>query len=466
MKYYPELASLLDRYLVAADRSGAWLAQRLGVNPATVTRWRNGETRPNSPEMVIRLADVLGLHEPVLRQQFLYAAGYGYLERTENIDPAVQPPEQPSAIANAKDLLLLPPNAGRTFDYWQKFPLGYRAREMQTLAHWVAAGISGAVLGLPGVGKSNLLSFLCQRPDALRNYLPDEIDAVVLIPVALNNLLEATLSALHRLFVRAFYESRKHFTPPLQTRIAEAYQAVSTNPDAFFVQGALRDLLFAFEESATRVVLVLDRFDTAYRLWTPEMGDALRSLHASVRGTLTYILGVGRDLADLDEMTLSHDLYRLLATHLCYVGPLSEADARNLIARRLAMSMTPPTETEITCLLALTGGYPTLLKLVCHWWLMTANKPLLDQWLPTLSAETTVQKRLVDIWGALTPTEQQVLFSLQKITASGEPAVIAPGQQDSAVLTTLLDKGLCLREGANFRIFSALLADYIAHVEA
>lgn len=92
MNYYPEFAVLLDRYLSQADRSGAWLAQRLGVNPATVTRWRNGDTRPNSPEMVIRLADVLGLHEPALRQQFLHAAGYGYLEGSATTADASQTP--------------------------------------------------------------------------------------------------------------------------------------------------------------------------------------------------------------------------------------------------------------------------------------------------------------------------------------------------------------------------------------
>jgi len=311
MNYYPALATLLDRYLAAAERSGAWLAQRLGVNPATVTRWRNGETRPNSPEMVIRLADVLGRHEATARQQFLHAAGYGYLEQIGNPDPSVQLAEQPVDQNNAP---VLPPSTGRTFDYWQKFPRHYRTREMQTLAHWIAAGISGAVVGLPGVGKSNLLSFLCQRPEALHSYLPAEIETVVLVPVALNGLLENTVSALHRLFVRAFYERRRHFSPALQTMIGAAYQIVSTNHDAFLTQSALYDLLLAIEGSAMRIVLVLDRFDIACQLWTPAMYNALRSLHEQLRDRLIYILGVGRNLAELEDLALVGDLYRLLAT--------------------------------------------------------------------------------------------------------------------------------------------------------
>ncbi|MCE7981599.1 MAG: tetratricopeptide repeat protein [Caldilinea sp. CFX5] len=78
MSYYPDFAELLDQYLSAQERSGAWLAQRLGVNPATVTRWRNGDSRPNKPEIVIQVADLLGVHGEE-RQRFLLAAGYGYL---------------------------------------------------------------------------------------------------------------------------------------------------------------------------------------------------------------------------------------------------------------------------------------------------------------------------------------------------------------------------------------------------
>jgi len=79
MNYYPKFAQLLDSYLSNFDRSGAWLAQRLEVNPATITRWRNGDSRPNRPETIIQLADVLGIHGDE-RQALLHAAGYGYLE--------------------------------------------------------------------------------------------------------------------------------------------------------------------------------------------------------------------------------------------------------------------------------------------------------------------------------------------------------------------------------------------------
>jgi len=44
------------------------------------------------------------------------------------------------------------------------------------------------------------------------------------------------------------------------------------------------------------------------------MYNALRSLHEQLRDRLIYILGVGRNLAELEDLALVGDLYRLLAT--------------------------------------------------------------------------------------------------------------------------------------------------------
>lgn len=80
MNYYPEFARLVNRYLQARDRTPTWLARQLGVNPGTVNRWLNQEARPSAPAMVIRVADLLGVHRPQERQALLTAAGYGYQE--------------------------------------------------------------------------------------------------------------------------------------------------------------------------------------------------------------------------------------------------------------------------------------------------------------------------------------------------------------------------------------------------
>ena len=102
---------------------------------------------------------------------------------------------------------------------WRNFPVTYRAEEMQLLAQWILAGEGCSVVGLSGCGRSNLLNFLCHRPEALRNYLPAEADPVVLIPVDLNNLPANDPATFYRLLLRAFYWLRERFEPELSETI-------------------------------------------------------------------------------------------------------------------------------------------------------------------------------------------------------------------------------------------------------
>jgi ABC-type lipoprotein export system ATPase subunit len=46
---------------------------------------------------------------------------------------------------------------------WETYPRTYRSKEIKILTDWIRTGESGSVMGLAGVGKSNLLGFLCHR---------------------------------------------------------------------------------------------------------------------------------------------------------------------------------------------------------------------------------------------------------------------------------------------------------------
>lgn len=96
MAYQPEFAELLTQSLARLDRSPAWLAQRLGVNPSTVSRWLNQSGRPADPETVVRVADILGI--PAQMQALLAAAGYGYVEGESQPAPPSAPPPAPLSL--------------------------------------------------------------------------------------------------------------------------------------------------------------------------------------------------------------------------------------------------------------------------------------------------------------------------------------------------------------------------------
>ncbi|MEZ4660171.1 MAG: helix-turn-helix transcriptional regulator [Caldilineaceae bacterium] len=76
MRNKKEFADIVGQYLAQQERSQAWLAQRLGVERSTVTRWLNHGNLPNSPETVILIADILGIQDAEERAALLDSAGY------------------------------------------------------------------------------------------------------------------------------------------------------------------------------------------------------------------------------------------------------------------------------------------------------------------------------------------------------------------------------------------------------
>src|SRR5690554_3753114 len=122
-------------------------------------------------------------------------------------------------------------------------PDNYRAEEMALLVSWIASGESGSVLGLPGVGRSTLLDYLCQRPQRLNRHAGDQGAAVVALAVDLNNLPDNSLATLYRTLLRSFYEAQEQFPPPLRRAIRDLFYANRHTNDAFVAQTALRQLL-------------------------------------------------------------------------------------------------------------------------------------------------------------------------------------------------------------------------------
>jgi hypothetical protein len=188
------------------------------------------------------------------------------------------------------------------------------------------------------------------------------------------------------------------------------------------------------------------------------------------------------------------DMYVLLDRYVCWVGPMVEADARQLMAQELGTvpasgpavekleKTIPLAEEKIQLLLALTGRFPALLKAACHWWLVAKEKPALSDWTEVLLADRTLQYRLEELWAGLTQEEQLVLSEVQKLqvravsSEDGEEqtqndqkklakAFEGLNKQSGPVLARLIDKGLCRQTEPGWGLVGDLLAAYVTQVE-
>lgn len=307
---------------------------------------------------------------------------------------------------------------------WSDYEITYCAREMAQLAEWMKFGLSGTVVGLPGTGKSNLLGFLSHRLDARRFYLKETADSVFVIPIDLNNLPANNMATFYRVILRSFYEMRHQFSANLQDQIVHLYRENRASRDPFLTQSALREILFQVQAEKKRVVLVMDGFDLFCEQANVRLTRTLRGLRDSFKHVVSFIVGMRQEVVYLSDPTVLGDLYELLDTHVCWVHPMLPADAAHLIKKQTFQSLTKPDEKAVQLIGTVTGRYPSLLKVACHYWLTHQDSTSADWDVNVLVSHPPFTYRLAEIWRGLTGEEQMVLTEVQKLQNLAEVAEI------------------------------------------
>jgi len=334
-----------------------------------------------------------------------------------------------------------------------RFWPGFRQELLDCLRHWLAVGTSGALVGLAGAGKSNLLLYLARYPEKLVQ--EDNVSFTVLVTVDLNLLVDRQPTTLYRLILRGCWHQRHRFSESALSLIERLYDENKQTRDLFLAQTAVHDLLAAVERQGGRVVLILDQFDHFCRTASAELTMLLRSLRDSFKETLIYFVGMRQAVIYMPEPQMLGELYQLLDTHVCWVGAMRPVDAQMFVVQEFGRANQQAAAEEITLLLALTGGYAALLKAACAWWLTMPERPPLNQWRAVLGAHPPIQNRLKDIWQDLTQEERWILAELQdgNHTNSNKLSLKA--------LQQLSNRGLCEASDSGWRVKGVLLHDFV-----
>lgn len=341
----------------------------------------------------------------------------------------------------------------------------YREQEIKVLTQWMNIAANGNIVGLKGVGKSHFINFLCNS-DQLNQHLTLSAEHQVL-PLLINlaDIPNGELSTLYRAILRVFYEDQNKFGWELQNIIKTLYQQYKHEQDDLATKNAVYDLFLAILEKKLRIILILDHFGSFLEKSTSIQLLSLYNLNTKFKGSVCYITVTDRNASYYDP-TLLGEFRTLIDTYTLRLGPLNNSDARNMIISEIGTGSYSISETEISRFYELSGGFPTLLYAICHWWMVEGQTIPTSRWLESLLQKPNSQHRLHQLWESLTQEEQ---FTLAELAWGKGKRVYFPLKQklDMTYITVLEDlaaRGLCFKDGEDWFISGELLEEYIKQV--
>jgi GTPase SAR1 family protein len=326
---------------------------------------------------------------------------------------------------------------------------------------------SFAISGLPSVGKTYLLKYLCHPQgareldqDLLREYRPGGRPDRKLNFVYFD-CIDVRADSIWQSLYRAVSET-------------EGERDVMDGTDTAEARKALEQSLKQAHSEGRRLVICLDNLDSVLKSVTSEEETFLRYLTTFA----AFVIATEKPLVDLNKDRLNAAGSKKLSSlsPLMQVMPsrslglLTDEEAKEFILApvRVVEQGQQFTEEEVAFLLDVAGPHPFLLTLVCEYvFRLRLDDPGLRDLLST-SNRVRQQVRsqmesLLDVsghfglfWEQLGEAEQRTLLKI----ANGESP---DGEGEQLALTDLRKKALIyedLHEG-QYHVFSGLFADYV-----
>ncbi|MGC8786785.1 MAG: winged helix-turn-helix domain-containing protein [Anaerolineae bacterium] len=314
-----------------------------------------------------------------------------------------------------------------------------------------------SIVGLSNMGKSTLLRSL-PMPAVQTQQFGANANRYLLVYVDFNLISQVTEQGIYEVILRNVLEAleAQEVTPELKTALRNAYQTVIAPDSPFRIPLAFEDSLKAILDQQPRLlVLLLDEFDEVFAETEPRVFVRLRALKDRYWPRLCYVTATAHPLSEIRHEREVGEFCELFAAHVRYLAPLSEADARALVQRWATRSHVSFTASDEDFIVACAGGHPSLLLATCRTVAKAKEEAILrpsamsyEHIREGLDSDTNIRLECAKLWNDLTATEQEALIALLS------------GQQITAGLDSLMEKGIVNATASGRKVFSDLFAGF------
>ena len=340
---------------------------------------------------------------------------------------------------------------------WSEFPATYRRAQVAEILGWVALGESGVVVGASGSGKSNIAGYIAQRSDVTSPLLPSAAENYCFLHFDINSLPVVTTTNFYRGLLYTLQDAVEEM-PALRDALAQLMTRLTNYEDHLALQMTLHKAHeLVIRRAGKQVIWLIDRFDEACRRLDVGVLNSLRSLRDQFKDYVSYIVFTRFPLTRLRNPSEFDELHEIMASHTCWVGAMSEADAGWIIQQVMKRYRTPLAENDIQQLLAITGRWPALLKVAASALASGELTPGATSaaWQERLWSLTNFQQSCHELWNDCVAGEQAALAAIGRgfDTANLDPAALVHLQQCGLLQVDGVTGALV--------IFSPLFAAYV-----
>ncbi len=342
--------------------------------------------------------------------------------------------------------------------------MGFRNLEAKKLFDWVKAGESASIVGMSGVGKSNLFNHL-RDPQTQAMYLGATENRTIVIRANFHYVPDFADRSVYSLLLEQLemldLERFKIGTDVIEEINLLHEKLLDAGDDVLKVQRYFKQAVrMILGHSNRRLVILCDQFDEIYQEASPRLFANLRGLREAYKYRVSYFIFTRDLLTNLIELDAEREeFYELMASNLMGLKPYNEVDANLLLTRIAERNNMDVPNGVAEILYQLTGGHAGLLR--------ATYLGVMEKGLSASLSELNIAPRLLKIpginiecekiWRSLSVRERRVLAQMM--------LDVAPAKTERPILIQLQRKGV-LSEDSAMHLFSSLFGNYVGGQEA
>lgn len=319
------------------------------------------------------------------------------------------------------------------------YPPESRSAEIEKIIKFAKEGKSVQLIGLPGVGRSNLLGLLSFNKNVRKKHLGENQKWFHFIPVNFSEIKNRThYEATKFIFlslVESLRERKQHKTEGSSFAAEDSFDALNsifkesseTNDEMVLFQGLKRATDFLCIEKELTIVFLFDRFEEYIPMLNAEFFSNLRALRNRAKYRFSVVFSIPRLLEDIIEPILFADFYEFLVDNVVYL-PIADKPGLDFRISYLEKISGKHIENSlIEEITLLTGGHGKLTRIALESLIgngdearigdekrKTSSEPSLVALTKFLLSQKAIHGALYEIWTSLLPSEQKIIGSSEK----------------------------------------------------